>query len=427
MTTLNKKKAAIAAILILGLLAAAAILTSGRSPASAERGHEETEAHADHDHHHGEESAGAHKEPEEAGKAHGEAKKDNAPASTDQDEAKVALTEAQIQAAGITQESAGSARVQATLQLPGEIRFNDDRTAHVVPRLAGVVESVPASLGQQVRKGQLLVVIASTALSQQRSELLTAERRLALARSTHAREERLWKDRISAEQDYLQARAALEEAQIAVRNARQKLKAVGAGASAGALNQFELRAPFDGTIVEKHISLGEAVREDANVFTLSDLSTVWAEMAVPAQEIGRVRVGEKVIVSSTASSEKTEGTISYVGALIGEQTRTAKARVTLTNPQLAWRPGLFVTITVVAEEAEVPVAVRAQAVQTLGDRSVVFLAVPGGFVARPVKLGRTGGPFVEIVEGLQPGARYAAANSYVLKSEQGKAGASHTH
>ncbi|NDZ11654.1 efflux transporter periplasmic adaptor subunit [Variovorax sp. WS11] len=425
MTSPNKKKAAIAAILILGLLAAVAILTTGRSPGSAEHGHEETEAHADHDHH-GEESGGGHKEPEEA-HAHGEAKKDKAKASTHKDEAKVALTEAQIQAAGITQESAGSARVQATLQLPGEIRFNDDRTAHVVPRLAGVVESVPASLGQQVRKGQLLAVIASTALSEQRSELLTAERRLALARATHAREESLWKDRISAEQDVLQARAALEEAQIAVRNAQQKLRAVGAGASAGALNQFELRAPFDGTLVEKHISLGEAVREDANVFTLSDLSTVWAEMAVPAQEIGRVRVGEKVIVSSTASQEKAEGTISYVGALIGEQTRTAKARVTLANPQLAWRPGLFVTITVLAEEAEVPVAVRAEAIQTLSDRSVVFLAVPGGFVAQPVKLGRAGGPFVEIVEGLQPGARYAAANSYVLKSEQGKAGASHTH
>lgn len=426
MTSPLKKKAAIAAILILGLLAAAAILTTGRSPGSAEHAHEETEAaHADHDPH-TEPSAGAHKEPEEA-HAHGEAKKEKPSASAHKDEAKVALTEAQIQAAGITQESAGSARVQATLQLPGEIRFNDDRTAHVVPRLAGVVERVPASLGQQVRRGQLLAVIASTALSEQRSELLTAERRLALARATHAREERLWKDRISAEQDVLQARAALQEAQIAVRNAQQKLRAVGASATAGALNQFELRAPFDGTLVEKHISLGEAVREDANVFTLSDLSTVWAEMAVPAHEIGRVRVGAKVVVSSTASQEKAEGTISYVGASIGEQTRTAKARVTLANPQLAWRPGLFVTITVLAEEAEVPVAVRTEAVQTMGDTSVVFLAVPGGFVAQPVKLGRAGGRFVEIVEGLQPGARYAASNSYVLKSEQGKAGASHTH
>ena len=401
MIQLNKKTAAIAAIMILGLVAGGAILMTGRAPATnAEaHGHEE-EGHGNEEH------------------AHGEEKKE---------EGKVALTEAQIKAAGIDQQVAGSARVQATLRLPGEIRFNDDRTAHVVPRLAGVVESVPANLGQQVRKGELLAVIASTALSEQRSELLTAQRRLELARTTYAREEKLWKDKISAEQDYLQARSALQEAQIAVQNAQQKLTAVGAAASSRALNQFELRAPFDGTIVEKHISLGEAVREDANVFTLSDLSSVWAEMAVPAQDIGRVRVGEKVIVASSATNEKAEGTVSYVGSLIGEQTRTAKARVTLANPQLAWRPGLFVTVTVITEEVDAPVAVRAEAVQSLGDRSVVFLAVPGGFVAQPVKVGRAGGPFVEITEGIQPGERYAGANSYVLKSELGKAGASHTH
>jgi cobalt-zinc-cadmium efflux system membrane fusion protein len=402
----SQQKIAIAAIVILGALAGGAMLMTGRSAEHAEEGHghEETEAHAEHE--------GHSDEKKKEGK---------------EQEGKVTLSEAQIQAAGIDRQVVGSARVRATLQLPGEIRFNDDRTAHVVPRLAGVVESVPANLGQQVRKGDVLAVIASTGLSEQRSELLTAQRRLELARSTHEREEKLWKDKISAEQDYLQARSAFQEAQIAVRNAQQKLTAVGAPAASNALNQFELRAPFGGTIVEKHITLGEAVREDANVFTLSDLSSVWAEMAVPAQDIDKVRVGEKVLVSSTASSTKAEGTVSYVGSLIGEQTRTAKARVTLANPKLAWRPGLFVTVTLIAEEAEAPVTVRAEAVQTLGERSVVFLSVPGGFVAQPVKVGRAGGPFVEITEGLQPGAGYAATNSYVLKSELGKAGATHTH
>lgn len=402
MTLSKKQKVAIAAIVIFGALAGSAMYMTGHPSEHSEEGHGHEEAEG-----HGKEHA------------HGEEEK--------KEEGKVTLSEAQIQAAGIDRQVAGSALVRATLQLPGEIRLNDDRTAHVVPRLAGVVDSVPANLGQQVRKGELLAVIASTSLSEQRSELLTAQRRLELARSIHEREEKLWKDRISAEQDYLQARSALQEAQIAVRNAQQKLTAVGAAGASRALNQFELRAPFDGTVVEKHITLGEAVREDANVFTLSDLSSVWAEIAVPAQDIDKVRVGEKVRVSSTASSAKAEGTVSYVGALIGEQTRTAKARVTLANPKLAWRPGLFVTVTVIAEEAEAPVTVRAEAVQTLGERNVVFLSVPGGFIAQSVKVGSAGGPFVEITEGLQPGAGYAAANSYVLKSELGKASATHTH
>lgn len=423
MTLSNKQKVAIAAIVILGALAGAAMRMTGGSPesAGAGHGHEEAAGHDDHEHH-GKESAAGHKESQ----GHGD--KANAHGATEEKQERVELSAGQIEAAGIEQQVAGSARVQVTLQLPGEIRFNEDRTAHVVPRLAGVVESVPVQLGQQVRKGQLLAVIASSALSEQRSELLTAQRRLELARSTYEREEKLWKDKISAEQDYLQARTALQEARIALQNAQQKLGAVGGAANAsGALNQFELRAPFEGTIVEKHMALGEAVREDASVFTLSDLSSVWAEMAVPAQDIDRVRVGGKVLVSSTASSVKAEGTVSYVGALIGEQTRTAKARVTLANPQLAWRPGLFVTVTVITQEAEAPVTVRADAVQTLDDRSVVFLAVPGGFVAQPVTLGRRGGPFVEITQGLEPGARYASSNTYVLKSELGKAGASHTH
>ncbi|MDF6984488.1 HlyD family secretion protein, partial [Escherichia coli] len=111
----------------------------------------------------------------------------------------------------------------------------------------------------------------------------------------------------------------------------------------------------------------------------------------------------------------------------GEQTRTAKARVTLTNPQMAWRPGLFVTVDVFGADVEVPVAVKTEAVQDVNGESVVFVAVQGGFVPQPVKVGRTNGKVIEIVEGLKPGARYAAANSFVLKAELGKSSAEHGH
>lgn len=233
--------------------------------------------------------------------------------------------------------------------------------------------------------------------------------------------------RSSAEQDYLSARNALQEAQISVQNAQQKLTAIGASNSSTALNRYELRAPFDGMIVEKHISLGEAVADNANVFTLSDLSSVWAEFVVSAKDVERVRIGEKASINSASSDVKADGTVSYVGSLLGEQTRTAKARVTLTNPQMAWRPGLFVTVDVFGADVEVPVAVKTEAVQDVNGESVVFVAVQGGFVPQPVKVGRTNGKVIEIVEGLKPGARYAAANSFVLKAELGKSSAEHGH
>ncbi|MQA23167.1 efflux RND transporter periplasmic adaptor subunit [Rugamonas rivuli] len=344
----------------------------------------------------------------------------------------VTLDDAQIKAAGVTLALAAPADIGVAIALPGEIRFNEDRTAHVVPKLAGVVTSVLAELGQNVKQGQVLAVIASSGLSEQRSELLSAERRLALASTTYEREHRLWQDKISAEQDYLQARQALSEAEIAVRNARQKLSAIGAGvgaaSAAGAqLNRLELRAPFDGVVMEKHLALGEAVKEDAAVFTISDLSNVWAEIAVPPKDLALVRVGETVVVKASAFDAQASGKITYVGSLLGEQTRTAKARVALANPDRAWRPGLFVSVDVLSGRAAAAVAVAADAIQTVDDKPVVFVRVAGGFRAQPVVAGRSDGRLTEIVKGLQAGAQYAAAGSFVLKAELGKDGAEHAH
>ena len=344
-----------------------------------------------------------------------------------EEEGKVEMTEAQIQAASITLEASRPASIRSALQFPGEIRFNDDRTAHIVPRVAGVVESVGADLGQKVRRGQVLAVISSAMVSEMRSELRTAQRRRELARTTHEREKTLWEQRISPEQDVLQARQTLQEAEIAVANAAQKLRTLGAATDDASLGRLALRAPFDAIVVEKHIALGEAVREDASVFTLSDLSRVWAELNVPARDLSQVRVGERVVVRAAASDAVAEGTVAYVGSLLGEQTRTARARVVLPNPQDAWRPGLFVTVEVVANEIDAPVTVAASAIQTLDEKPVVFLKVEGGFVPQGVRLGRGDGRRVEIVSGLRAGAEHAAAGSFVVKAQQGKGAATHTH
>ena len=408
----RKQLIAIALVLLLGGAGAAAIL--GARPASESgHGHDEAKGHADEEHHGEEKDDHDHAE---GGEHHEE------PA-----EGSVAMTAEQIKAAGIAVETAGPAALRATLRLPGEIGFNEDRTAHVVPRVTGVVEAVPVALGQAVRKGQVLAVFGSSAVSELRAELQAATTRLQLARSTHEREKALWEQKISPQQDVLQAEAALREAEIAVNNARQKLQAVGAGPGAGNLNRFELRAPFDGTVVEKHISLGEQVREDTQVFTLSDLRTVWARIDVPARDLPRVRVGEQIRLRASAFDQVATGRVAYVGSLIGEQTRTAQARMVVDNPKALWRPGLFVDGEVSGDETPVPVAVAADAIQTVGNQSVVFVRTEAGFAARPVSTGRADGARVEVVKGLSAGDRYAAAGSFVVKSEAGKASATHSH
>ncbi|QHE89393.1 efflux RND transporter periplasmic adaptor subunit (plasmid) [Hydrogenophaga sp. BPS33] len=422
----KKQLIIIAIILVLGAVGGALILRGGESHGESDgHGHEEESSQVEG----GASKAGA-KEPGSGTSA--EQSKSPSGASEEahkEDEEKVALTDEQVKAAGIVIKESGAAVIRTTLQLPGEIRFNEDRTAHIVPRAAGVVESVSANLGQKVSRGQVLAVISSSAVSEVRSELQAATKRRELAQTTYERENTLWQQKISPEQDVLQARQALREAEIAVANATQKLRTLGASAGSGALGRVELRAPFDAMVVEKHIAIGEAVREDANVFTLSDLSTVWAEMSVGASDLAKVRVGERVRVKADAADVVADGKIAFVGSLIGAQTRTAPARVELSNPQGAWRPGLFVTVEVLTNDNDKASAVTVDinALQTVEDKTSVFTKVDGGFVAKAVRVGRTDGQRVEILDGLKAGESYAADGSFVVKSEQGKSSATHAH
>lgn len=439
---MNKKQklttATIAAIAAVTALLAALILLSGKTTSA------DTHAETGHDHATEKTTKDAHKEEEhkhdstkEAGqdqhtdKDHDDHKDDHDDKNTHAEENKIAFSDEQLKTAGITLATAAAGSIRNSLQLPGEIRFNQDRTAHVVPKVSGVVESVSANLGQQVKKGQVLAVISSSAVSEQRSELLNAQQRLTLARATHAREKKLWEEKISAEQDYLQAEQTLREAEIAQRNAQQKLSAIGVSGStssgSSSLNRYEIRAPFDGIVVEKHLALGEAIKEDANIFTISDLSTVWAEMTVAAKDMQAVRVGESAVVKATAFESIASGKIAYVGALLGEQTRTAKAHVVLPNPGNAWRPGLFVNVEVLAQESQVPLSIVADAIQSIEQKNVVFVRVPGGFSKQEVTLGRTDGKRVEIIKGLSAGDVYAANGSFVIKAELGKGSAEHAH
>lgn len=445
-TSLSSSKQWIAAgVLAVAGVAGGAYLLRGpgtaAAPAAAASGHADAQPHKDGEHH-GEAAAkeGAHQESDqhadgehhdkkaEAGSQDGHADAAGGQHAEGEEEAEglVKLSAAQAKKAGVVLAQAGPASIKKQVLLPGEIRFDEDRTAHVVPRVAGVVASVHAQLGEQVAKGQLLAVIQSPAVSDQRSELQTAQRRLSFAQSNYAREKQLWQERISAEQDYQGARQALQEAEIAVANASQKLSAIGAGA--GGSSRYELRAPLAGMVVEKHLTVGESVTDSTASFTVSDLRSVWAEISVAAPQLPDVRMGAPVVVRATAFDSQAEGRIAYVGALIGAQTRTAPARVALANPQGVWRPGLFVDVEVLASESPVPIAVDAKAIQRPdGKESVVFVPAEGGYKAQLVQLGASDGKTTQVLAGLQAGQAYVREGSFLLRAELGKASAEHAH
>ena len=354
----------------------------------------------------------------------------------EQVEGRVELSAEALASAGITVEEAGPARLQRVLDLPGEVGLNTDKVAHMVPRLSGVIAEARKGLGEKVRKGEIIAVLESRELADAKSEYLGAIKRVELAQSTFAREERLWREQINAERDFLAAKTALAEAQILAQAAEQKLHALGfsdeylAGLPSHpdmAFTRYEIRAPFDGTLIERHAAIGEAVKEDADIFVIADLSTVWVEVTVYAKDLKVVQVGQRATVRSKDLGLEAAGVLTYLGDLVGEQTRSAKARVVLPNPEGQWRPGLFVSVALVQEEVEVPVAVAAEAIQSLRDWSVVFVQYGNLFEARPLELGQKDGQWVEVLSGLASGDRYAARNSFVLKADLGKAGASHDH
>lgn len=345
----------------------------------------------------------------------------------EQVESRVRMTDEQLRLNSIELLTAGPASIKSTLQLQGEVKLNADKSVHVVSRVGGIVEAVSVNAGDTVKKGQVLASLSSQEIADMRSDLYAAQKRVDLARSTYIREKQLWEDKISAQQDYLQAEHDLREAEINAQRLRQKLNAVGATGSSKGLTRYELRSPINGVVTNKKVSQGQVISEVDSLFEISDLSSVWVEMNIYAKDINIVKVGQKVTISATGLDVTSTGTISYVGALVGEQTRTAIARVVIDNSQRTWLPGLPVNIALVSEELKVPLAVSIEGLQTLGDWNVVFGRYGEYFEARPLSLGRRDDKYVEVFEGIDAGTRYAAGNSFLIKADIGKAGASHDH
>ncbi|NOZ00892.1 MAG: efflux RND transporter periplasmic adaptor subunit [Deltaproteobacteria bacterium] len=341
----------------------------------------------------------------------------------------VRLSPDELKEFGIELRIAGPGVVRARLELPGEVMLNPDRLAHVAPLVPGRVREVRAGIGDQVHKGDVMAVIDSRELANLKADWLAARERVSLWRATYAREERLYKQKISSEQEYLNARTALAEARIQRRSSEQKLHALGfsnkdlkrlARNPEQPIARFDVVAPINGTVIEKHATLGEKLDSDTKAFIVADLSIVWVYLTVYQKDLAMVREGQTVEISSDQGVLKAEGRIDYVSPVVDESTRTARARVVLDNTDGAWKPGMFVTGRVAVGEVKAAVAIPVQAVMDMDDHEVVFVETPEGFKPRPVKKGLADGELVEIKAGLKAGDRFAATQAFTLKAQMQK-------
>jgi cobalt-zinc-cadmium efflux system membrane fusion protein len=342
----------------------------------------------------------------------------------------IRLDSSTLEELGLELAEASPGVLEVSLELPGEVRVNGDRMAHVAPRVGGVARKVHASLGDTVRAGQLLAILESRDLADAKAAYLAAGERKQLAEATFRREERLWRDRVSSEQDYLDAKNGLAEVEIELRAAEQKLHAVGFGEEELSrlsaqpdteYTSYRLTAPFDGEVIDRHITVGETIAAEQAVFTIADLSTVWIDLSVYQKNLADVEAGQSVRFAAANDGLEGEGTIEFVQPLLGEDTRTALARIVVANPGRHWKPGLFVTAQVVTDAVEVSVRVPRTALIRMEDGDdVIFAETDEGFEPRQVSLGRLSRDFAEVLSGLAPGERYVARGGFGLKAELGK-------
>ena len=354
----------------------------------------------------------------------------------------VQLSEEDIKKFGIKIDKACEGEFDVTISVPGEIVINTDYLVHIVPRVPGIVKRVFKKLDDPVKKGEVMAVIESRNLADAKSAYLASIERFALAKSTFEREEKLWKDKISPEQDYLDMKKSFAEAKIEMRNTKHKLRALGfsrryleklPSESEEFLTTFKITAPFKGNVIEKNITLGEVVRDDTDVFVVANLDTVWVDLLVHQKDVALIKKGQKVTISAKLSIPVTEGLIDYVDPVTDKETRTALVRVSLDNSDRKFRPGTFITAHINVEKIKAEVVVSKNVLQNVDDKTCVFVKNEHGFDPRPVTLGRSDDEFVEIVMGLEPGEIIATENSFRIKAQLekdaggGQTGHGHAH
>jgi len=302
-------------------------------------------------------------------------------------------------------------------------------------------------------------------IGESRKLIIPAYSKFKLADSVYQREKKLnekgitseseyllaFKDYKSAEAEYLalrekisydggwairQKQRTVEMDQLELQITNQKLQTLGLSITQIQLletqenpmfTQYELRSTLSGLVVKRHLTTGEAVKKDDNIFVLADFSDVWVNVAIPSSSIKAVKLGQKVRVINKSMEIEETGRLTYLSSIIDEKNRTVTGRVVIPNRKNLWRPGTFVDIELILEERSVSIAIKPEAIQSLRDWLVVFVKQGNQFEGRPIELGISNANWVEVLNGLSAGEEYAVRNSFTIKAEIEKSGATHSH
>ncbi len=335
--------------------------------------------------------------------------------------------------------------------LPGVIGVNGQRSAQISSLLEGKVVRVAADLGDQVRQGQVLVVLHSPSFAQAQTALLQAQARRSLAQREFERARELLKAEAIQPREHQRRQAELEAATTEYGLAESQLHSFGWGhpqidalvsKAARVTGDFSdlvepalpVVSPIAGRVITRDVTVGEHVQPEKLLFVVSDLSTVWALLDARETDLPSLAAGSRVkLTSEVYPGRQFEGKVSRVGDVVDEKLRTIKVRVDVPNPGLLLKPNMFVSAAVEGARATRDLlGVPEGAVQMIQGEPSVFVAdgEDGGFVARPVVTGDRLGSHRVVLQGLDGSERVVVGGAFNLKAEllkQSFAGEGHSH
>ncbi|MBI3510798.1 MAG: efflux RND transporter periplasmic adaptor subunit [Bacteroidetes bacterium] len=316
----------------------------------------------------------------------------------------ISLSNAQLH--NIATDTAKTVKADEDLTLTGKISFDESKVGKVYPLVGGNVIRVNVSLGDQVRKGQLLATIRSTDISDLQSQYSVALNNQAVAKKNLDIAQELYNTNVNSETQLLASKNEYSRTQSESNRLLQALAVYGASTS-NADGLYNVYAPIDGYVVEKNVNEEMEIRSDngTNIFTVSSLNTVWVLADVYESDLAKINVGDEVEVTTLAYEGKIfKGKIGLVGNLLDPDTKTMKIRIEMDNPDALLKPGMFAVVKVHIGTPEVVIAVPSSSVLFDNNKTYVMVRKTTNlFEKRLVVTGANAGKKTFIKSGLQNG------------------------
>lgn len=323
----------------------------------------------------------------------------------------------------------------AALELPARLVWNEARTQRVTSAFAGKVSAIRVDLGQSVRAGQALAVLASPDFGQAQADAAKAQADHLLAQRALQRQRELFDAGIVARKDLEQAQADASRAEAEVARAQARTRLYGGGTAVN--QQLAITSAMDGVVVERNVGPGLEVRPDASgpgspaLFVVSDPTSLWVQIEAREAQLGALRPGQAFTLDIPAyPGESFTGRITAVSDTIDPVTRSIRVRGEVPNANRRLKAEMLATVRIQDTRERRGVLVPAQAIALRGGKHTVFVeTAPGVFEPRRVAVGHEGPRDALVTEGLSAGEKVVHQNVLLLErqfhslSEQAAAGA----